>query len=188
MALAGGCLVTSSVEFEEEVNVPPAVLDTTDFQLGTIYEFDRLVARELRLDVTVRDENVSQDLELRARVSVDSSAAGRTAICPGQRIAPSGEPRRAATTLTLTESSIQRGACNQVEIFVSSQFFRECKDETFDLTADEDDLASGVFWVWDLTGDPHTNPNRAQELLNSCQTKPPMPNTTPPATMMVPTP
>lgn len=180
--------MTSPVEFEEEVNIPPVLLDSTESPLGGLYEFDRLIARELRLDVRVRDENVDDEVHLRARVSVEPSTMGYTEVCPEIYIPPSNEPERAAGTLTLTESQIQRGACNLVEIFVSSQFYQDCEEDNYSLPADRDDLASGRFWVLDLTGDPYLNPMRAQALLNSCQTEQAMSNTTPPATMMVPIP
>lgn len=177
-----GCLVTSSVEFEEEANVPPVVLDSAEFPLGGVFEFDPRIAQELSLEVRVRDENLDDELEIRARVSVEDNPSRSFLICqPNRFVFPNGTPTRDSLRLVLNQTQIMPGACSQLEVFVSSRFLRECTDADerfFDQPLDREDIAIARYSIWEVSGDPLTNLMSASALLNSCETKAQQPNTT----------
>jgi hypothetical protein len=178
-----GCLVTSAVEFEEEANVPPVVLDSAEFPFGEVIEFDRRVPQDLRVGVRVRDENLDDELEIRARVSVEGNDPSRTfLICQADRFRyPNGTPIRDALDLVLNQTQIMPGVCSQLEVFVSSRFLRECEDTDerfFDQPQDREDIARAAYLIWEMSGDPRTNPTSSQAIVNSCETRAQQPNIT----------
>jgi hypothetical protein len=171
------------VEFEEEANVPPVLLDSAEFPFGLPIEFDRRVPQDLRVRVRVRDENLDDELEIRARVSLEGSDQSRSfLICQEDRFRyPNGTPIRDPLDLVLTQTQIMPGVCSQLELFVSSRFLRDCDDPDerfFDQPLDREDIGSAAYSIWEMSGDPLTNLMSAQALLNSCETNAPQPSIT----------
>lgn len=177
--LVGGCLVTSEATFPEEVQVPPVVVDTPELWSGAIVEVDQTMdVNELRLGITVRDENVNDDLEVRARLSVLGN--GYKDLCPLPTLFAVGEPQRPQYPLIVNPMELQRGACTQLEVWVSSRFAFPCGDPTrFSVEFTEDDVAHATYWIWEVSGSPSTNPAAAQGIVTSCLTVPRAPATMP---------
>jgi len=169
--VVGGCVVTSAEEFPEETNVPPVVVDTPGFANGSIITFDKNSGNELRLLITVRDENINDDVEIQARLSVLGQPTSQF-ICP-DKLPPGTQPVREQFPLVVERSKIQPGACTMVEVAVSSRFVRPCSThpEYFGLPGNnENDVGHATFWIWDMTGNPLSDPAAAQALLGTCQT------------------
>jgi hypothetical protein len=166
----GGCIVTSAEDFPDEPRVPPVILDTLEMPVGSILAFNRSVPGDLRIGITVRDDNVDDELEVRARLSVLGMAYDF--ICPMSKIPPTGEPQREKYEVPFVPSMIRPGECTKVEVFVSSGFAGECAPNAdgFKLTSIRNDLAVANFWIWETSGQPQTDQRAAQILLQSCET------------------
>jgi hypothetical protein len=192
-AHVGGCVVTSAAEFPEEIPVPPVVLNTGDLAAGDIIAYDLRGGGDLPLRVTVKDDNVDDELVMRAKLSVSGQAMFEF-VCPSLTIKPSQEPQREQFNLVIPRAMIKPGACTRVEIFVSKRFVVECPPtsedaeifaQLFARPSDKGDVASAQYWIWELSGDPASMGNAAQALVTSCQTvtrssAAPMPMTTAP--------
>lgn len=159
--------------------MPPIVLDTPELAVGSIVTFDQTTdGNDLRLGITVRDDNVNDELRVRARLTVSGLAP--SFLCPGDTIFPSGEPQRPEYELILLPTDIRRGACTRVEVWVSSRFDAPCLErEKFDLPLIPDDVARATFWVWEMSDNPTANAEAAKVIVNSCQTLPRAPATAP---------
>jgi hypothetical protein len=160
--------VTSAEEFPEETPVPPAVLDTPALPVGSILAVDMNGISDLRLPITVRDENVDDVLELQARLSVVGEPPYEF-ICPGDAIKANGTPTREEYDLIVLPQKLKKGACTKVEVVVSNHFAGTCTTN-FAAAVDPNDIAHANYWIWELSGRPSMNPGAAQDLLTSCQT------------------
>ncbi|HET6333583.1 MAG TPA: hypothetical protein VFG30_10240 [Polyangiales bacterium] len=160
--------MTSAEEFPEETQVPPVVVDTPDLPIGSIVAFDLNNENELRLNITVRDDNIDDDLEIQARLSVVGQSMPEY-VCDTP-IMKTQEPQRAQSPLIVDRSKIRPGACTKVEIAVSSRFARPCatNPELFGIPLREDDVGRATFWIWEMSGNPAANPTAAQGIVTSC--------------------
>jgi len=166
----GACIVTSAEEFPEEPQVAPIVLDTPDLPVGSIVAFDQNSEPDLRLTITVRDDNIDDPMEIQARLSVVGQPP-YDFYCSETGIPPNGTTTR-QYELPLDPSRIKQGACSRVEVVVSSRFAgaRTC-GTNFGIPANsDDDIARATYWIFEMSGDPASNPSAAQNLINSCQT------------------
>lgn len=169
--LVGGCVVTSAEEFPDETQVPPIVLDTPDLPLGSIIAFDQRRDNELRLPITVRDENIDDELQVQVQLSVVGQSMVER-ICPEAPIPKSGQADRAQFQISIGSARIKPRACSKVEVFVSRRFAGTCTDdEGFALPSfSRSDLARGRFWIWEMSGDPASEAEAAKGIVTSCQT------------------
>jgi hypothetical protein len=168
--VVGGCVVTSAEEFPEQTNVPPVVVDTPDLATGDILTFDPKNENELRLPITVRDDNLDDDVFIQARLTVLGQPMADF-VCVEQPITPSGLPERAQFSLVVDRSMIRAGACTKVELAVSSKFFRGCRDPIFFGQPQlENDVGHAKYWIWELSGNPAVNATAAQAIYTSCDT------------------
>jgi hypothetical protein len=166
----GGCVVTSAEEFPEEPVVPPVVIDTPDLPNGAIVAYNMNNDNELRLGITVRDENVTTDLEIQARLSVVGQPTPEL-ICPLMpQIKSTGVPQRETFQLVVLRSQIRPGACTKVEFVVSPKFLRSCLDKPqfFGEPDRPDDVGRATYWIWEMSGNPAANPAAAQGIVTSC--------------------
>jgi hypothetical protein len=143
------------------------VLDTQTLPLGSILTFDQRTDKDLRLDVTVRDENVEDVLEFQARLSVVGQPP-YVFICPDDKIATTGQVNR-MFQVVIDPQKLKPGACTKVEVVVSKRFAGNCM-QYFGLPDDPDDVAHANYWIWEVSSDPGMFPIAAQQLLTSCQT------------------
>ena len=172
--LVGGCIVTSEAEFPEEQQVPPVVLDTPALPIGSIIAFDRKDG-EVRLTISVRDDNLEDTLEVQAELTVVGQPNPvRVCAGPNVKINPSTEAVREPFVLLIPGASVRPGACNKVTVFVSREFNGTCTDAEqrgFGVPAlGKSDLAKAQFWIWEMSRDPVSNAEAAQDLVNTCQT------------------
>jgi hypothetical protein len=163
--------VTSAEEFPEEQQVPAVVLDTPALPIGTIFQFDLMRDNELRLGITVRDENIDDELEVQARLSVVGQPDYRY-VC-ASLIGPSAQPIREPVNVVVDRSKIREGACNTVDVFVSREFVGTCTQDTgaFDFPRAKGDVAHALYYIWETSGDPSQNANAARELVTTCPTQ-----------------
>jgi len=171
--LPSACLVTDQVELPGENTTPPIVLAATpSIPLGSVIRFNANLANELPVVFHVRDDNVAETLKFRWHIVTGAAAQIPTDFdCPEPVIPPTGVTLREGK-FAIDGMKLARGACSRVDIVVSAAF-RPCmgRPDLFDVTEDEyNDLGRGMFWVWELSGDPLTNPGAAQMLASTCPT------------------
>jgi hypothetical protein len=160
--------VTSAEEFPEETPVPPAVLDTPALPVGSIVAFDQTRPGDLRLPITVRDENVEDVLELQARLLVVGEQPYEY-FCPGEVIKANSTPTREEYDLIIPPQKLKTGACTKVEVVVSNHFAGTCTTN-FAAAVEPNDIAHANYWIWEVSGQPAMNAGAAQGLVTSCPT------------------
>jgi hypothetical protein len=172
--LVGGCIVTSAEEFPEETQVPPVVLFTPDLPGGSTIAYDESKENGLRLGITVSDANVDDKLVISARLSVVGQQMVDF-VCPENTVMLSGQPERPQFDLVIDRSKIKQGACTLVEVAVSSRFLDACPTESdraplFGAPFIDGDVARTQYSIWEMSGDPASNPGAAKAILTSCRT------------------
>jgi hypothetical protein len=181
--LVGGCVVTSAEEFPEELQVPPVVLNTTGFPIGSILTFNQMTGTDLRLGITVRDDNIDDILQVQAALSVVGQPIPEY-VCPIPTIGTSGQPERDEFSLLIPRANIRAGACNRVDIYVSRDFSGDCTDTRgFGYPRVRGDIATALYWVWETSADPVSNQSAASDIVNTCAVVTPAGTPTPPPTM-----
>lgn len=140
------CLVTESVPFPDEANVPPSIVSSA----GAVNPLDEIVrfdldstgptdggggTQESRFQVQVRDPNVSQSLQ--AKVFVNSASL------LDREIPPMGSQLARPFEFTVPASSFSpAGNCYKVELLVSGGFRFGSR-----VPIDPADIAQAVWWV-----------------------------------------
>jgi hypothetical protein len=165
----GGCIVTSAEEFPEETQVPPVILGTPDLPLGAIMQFDHNRENELRLGITVSDDNIDDELEVHAELTVVGQSTTER-VCP-PKIGAGSQPKRDQFPLVIPQAQIKIGACNTLQVFVSREFVGTCTEdvEAFKLPRrSRDDVAQAQFYIWEISADPASHPEAAQAIFTSC--------------------
>ncbi len=182
LALFGcGCLVTDPITFKDDVNFPPAIIGDSAYPVGSIITVTQSGPNALDIPLTVRDENVDQQLYQRTLITKSNGYVFYT--CPEPVIPPSGSVERSDVKITINKTDLNRGECNRVDIVVSSRF-TDCIDATklpqlgpeqihkivgrFDDTSDPSDIARARYWVWEVSNDALTDPAKAQALAKTC--------------------
>lgn len=169
-----GCVVTDPVEFKDEVDVPPFILDDPSLPNGSIIKFEKIETgpKDIFIDLQVRDDNVDQALYVRTRITkADNSVI--LSKCPDGQLARQGQPL-SFYTLPIPTSSLNLGECHKVEIAVSGGF-TGCyakndvlQRDRFDWVKDPDDIARATYWIWEVSNDALADPTAAKNLVNSC--------------------
>lgn len=173
------CVVTDPIDFKDEVDVPPVILDDPTLPNGSIIKFEKLAAgdpgaKEIVIDLQIRDDNVHQSLSIRTRIT---KADGSTILskCPDTALARQGEPI-SYYPLTIPQTSLNSGECHKVEVVVSGHF-GQCYDDTaranrfFDVVSFDhpDDIARATYWIWEVGNNVLADPVAAQTLVSSCR-------------------
>ncbi len=118
-----GCLVTESVEFEEEKNYPPALYDEPGSltPIGGVIPINRddLESGEIVFSLQVRDENVLQTLK--TRYELRSPLESNSLIEVGPEVGISGEPIR-HFEFGIPVSLIRQDYCYRLLLVVTSGF------------------------------------------------------------------
>lgn len=177
-----GCLVTDAIELPPEPGTPPVITSPTNYPVGSIIELDGRTARELRIQLRVRDEDKTETLKVRWRITSDADPAQRPVEydCPEvvrNEIPPNGELIRDDWWLTIPSVRFLPGTCSQLDVVVGSNF-RPCRPQGNNndfayTTTDDDDAHVGwaTFLVWEVSAAALTDPQRSQQLAVSCPTK-----------------
>lgn len=165
----GGCVVTSAEEFVEEPSAAPLIVDSPGLPLGSIIAFDRRSDHELRIGISVRDDNIEDVLQVHAEVVVAGDAR-RERICAPTDIMPSGEALRERLDLMVEGAKIRPRVCNKLEVYVSRKFFGSCTNmpEAFTFPAPGESVARAQFLIWEVTDEPNANPSAATAIVTSC--------------------
>jgi hypothetical protein len=172
-----GCVVTNPVEFKDEVDVPPLILDDPSLPNGSIIKFEKIEGnvegpKEIFIDLQVRDDNLEQRLYVRTRITKGDSSVILSS-CPDAELARQGQAL-SVYTLPIPQASLNPGECHKVEIAVSGGFTGcyskndELQRDRFDWVKDPDDIARATYWVWEVGNDLLADPVRAQTLIKSC--------------------
>jgi len=170
--LLPGCLVTDRIEFEVERNVPPVILDKpgTEYPIGEIVWIDRdppvdpsTAPNEWSFDVTVRDENVRDELEARLRVRTDREP--NPDFTPNQVVQQTGAVNR-TFKVTVDLGQLRTNECHRVELVVSGSFLDRSEPLFFDVAQPPEDIGEASWIVWEGNGNP--TPAEAQAILSSC--------------------
>jgi hypothetical protein len=172
--LATGCVVTDPIEFKDEVDLPPVIIDDPSYPNGSIIRFERVEGRgeEIRINLKIRDENTAQVLKVRTLIRRAADTIVYT--CP-ETVLASGAVLR-DYPLSITQSSLNPGECHKVEVAVSGHFER-CREDP-DLAerlfeeveeTHANDIARATFWIWETSNNVLGVPAATQGLVNSCQ-------------------
>jgi hypothetical protein len=145
-ALSAGCLVTDSIEFEPEENLPPALSDEPGSQtpMGSMIEINRdlLEPGEITFALQVRDENRLQILKTRYELHSPDEADSLIEIGPDVGI--SGEPVR-HFEFGIPTATIHQDYCYRLDLVVSSEF--EAHPTIWDKPRIEGDIARARWWI-----------------------------------------
>lgn len=131
------CLVTESLDVPEETNFPPSIESTSDSaqnQIIDLAEFEG--SAELALDVTVRDPNVMQTLDLQVLLDGDNVSQANQ-----NQLQPTGEVERPLRIVIPTDR-LGSDACRRIELYVSSGFVPGSTRPRAD-----GDIGTAVWWV-----------------------------------------
>lgn len=174
--------MTDQIELPPVPQSPPIVtLDGYgEDDADAVIKFDPTSALELVVNLTIRDENLSETLKMRWKIesgrrpSIDQP---REYPCPGEPEIPGdGVTLRRKKTLPLAGDRFALGSCNRVDVIVSANFktCRPDRDDDWDVTTQEEDddfIGRKSFWVWaynDATN-PFLQPALAVPFITSCE-------------------
>jgi hypothetical protein len=176
IALSSACLVTDQIELPPVPQSPPVITLTRYDDPQAVIKFDRDKFNELTVDLSIRDEDVTETLEARWRIVSLVHPPGvpeNQFPCPEPEIVGKGTLTR-SHPLRLQGSSFASGKCSRVDVIVSASF-KNCKPEDWANTTQQDDdsdVGRLSFWVWayDATTNPLASPEAALALITSCPT------------------
>lgn len=171
IALLSGCLVTDQIELPPVPQSPP-VISLAGFD-GSVIKFDADKNKELTVELSIRDEDVTETLEARWRIVskvLPPGVSENQFTCPEPQIVGKGVVMR-SHPLPLQGAIFARGRCSRIDVIVSASF-KSCKPDDWDVTTQEDDdsdIGRLSFWVWafDAANDPLTDKG-ALPLTSSC--------------------
>jgi hypothetical protein len=176
-ATVSGCLVTDTVDLPEEPRTPPVITAAPPYGAGSpiLFNAATAVTTGLTIPITVRDEDITEDLQVRWRI--------RSNVMPAPGVTPRQECPlpliRANRLLTrdwpfnIESVKFARGACSVVELIVSAHFTPCDKyPDDFDRTTNSDDeetIGHATFMVWETSLMPF-DIVAAQQFLATCPT------------------
>lgn len=151
LGAAQGCLVTDTIDFPEEANVPPVITSAP----GAVNPLNRFVrvdldevvdggSNELRFDVLVRDENVSQRLEAKVFLNYRPEFASPDQELGYFQIPATGSVTRSASFAVIRDRVRPAGECHKLELLVSGRFEFEAGSRNPEIP---DDIAQAVWWI-----------------------------------------
>lgn len=171
--LLSGCLVTDAIELPTESPSTPTVRSRdAQYQPGTVITVDSRAGGQVSIPLQIRDEDTQETLAVRWQI-VTGREIPRTPLygCPEPTSQPTGSVDRQDVTLNVLTSQFPPGACSTLEIAVSSNF-RPCTDPNYyDVTSDPARAVTVgrlTLWFWEISMDPFTDRDAAQQLLSSC--------------------
>ncbi|MCA9601452.1 MAG: hypothetical protein R3A78_00420 [Polyangiales bacterium] len=138
---AMGCLVTESISFPVEENLPPAVVQADPPWNRVVPVIVTPDTTEIRFAITIRDENVDQRLQWIADIDRNANL-GQLARFNGQ-LEPTGMPERLLDLSIPTAILGSGSSCHRLDLRVSSEFEFSTQDEP----KDPNDLDSVTWWL-----------------------------------------
>ncbi len=143
-----GCIATSPVDFPEFENFPPSLISQPGAQyptrdIGRLDLDDPDPARELPLEVNVRDPNLDQTLEFRVFVDSPTPPGNDFPIDQGV-VDPTGEVSRPRTFTVSYDELTPAGVCHKIELVVSGAFASTVEPRRPLQEGDVDDL---TWWI-----------------------------------------
>jgi hypothetical protein len=174
-ACCSGCLVSDTITFPIEADVPPVILDrpATETAIGSMVWISKAATPpEWPMKVIVRDQNSSQPLEAHWRVVQEGETSPPFAK---QDVPLSGQVTR-PFEFRVQSDVLKMGKCHQLVLAVSGSFFdARNPDDTrfddpkyFDLPANIDDLAVASWWIFEGQGPMHASTDEEARLFESC--------------------
>ena len=145
-ASTGGCIATSTIEFDPVQNFPPSVVSepNAEFPLNRIGQInldDPVETPEMPLEVIIRDPNLDQTLEY--RMFLDSPPAPDVPFNDGE-VPPSGFVERPTVLFVPYALLLPAGRCHRIELVVVGKFqgFVEARRPV-----EEGDFDDATWWV-----------------------------------------
>jgi hypothetical protein len=144
-ACSGGCIATSTIEFDPAENFPPSVVSdpSADFPLNRIGQInldDLVETPEMPLQVIIRDPNIDQTLDY--RMFLDSPPAPEVPFNSGE-VLPSGFVER-PTVFFVPHDLLGAGRCHRIELVVVGEFDSFVEPRR---PAEEGDFDDATWWV-----------------------------------------
>jgi hypothetical protein len=166
----GGCLVTGKHHFDEEPNSPPVILSKTGQPpIGSIVWIDN-VQPEWRFQVSVRNEEVDEELKARWRV-VHQDETEPMFVERLVTLSAEGELRE--LEVVVNTANLIENRCHQLDLVVSGSFpALAMTPMNFDtvLMGDEDDVARARWMIWEGQGQATTPSEQLADIARSCPT------------------
>jgi hypothetical protein len=150
-ASSGGCIATSTIEFESEENFPPSIISqpNADFPLDEIgqIDLDALLPEEpaeMPLEVIIRDPNFDQTLEY--RVFIDGPPPPPEPESPIQEgfIEPTLVLER-PRTFAIPHDKLDPGECHKIDLIVTRRFLSDTVAQR--PPEEEGDFDLATWWV-----------------------------------------
>lgn len=145
-ALAGGgCVATSTIEFDSAQNYPPSVVSepNSEYPLNRIGQLnldDPVETPELPLEVIIRDPNVDQTLDY--RMFLNSPPAPDVPFNSGE-VPPEGFVER-PSVFFVPYDLLEAGRCHRIELVVVGEFDSFVEPRR---PAEEGDFDDATWWV-----------------------------------------
>ena len=158
-ASSGGCIATSTIEFESEENFPPSIIsqENADFPLDEIGQIDLdpdvpppEEPAEMPLEVIIRDPNFEQTLEY--RIFLDGPPPPLEPERPIREgfIEPTGFLER-PRTFAISYDELAPGECHKIELVVVGQFASNVEQRR---PVEPGDIDQATWWV-EVIDDDH---------------------------------
>jgi len=146
-APTGGCIATSTIEFEPVQNFPPSIISQplAEFPLNEIGEInldDPVESPEMPLQVIIRDPNFDQTLEYRIFLDAPEPPAAEIQIQEGE-IEPTGFLER-PRTFTISYDELAPGECHKIELVVVGRFASNVEKRR---PEEPGDIDEATWWV-----------------------------------------
>ena len=152
-ASSGGCIATSTIEFESEENFPPSIIsqENADFPLDEIGQIDLdpdvlppEEPAEMPLEVIIRDPNFEQTLEY--RIFLDGPPPPLEPERPIREgfIEPTGFLER-PRTFVISYDELDPGECHKIDLIVTGRFLSDTVAQR--PPEEEGDFDLATWWV-----------------------------------------
>jgi hypothetical protein len=146
-ASTGGCIATSTIEFEPVQNFPPSIISQplADFPLNEIGEInldDPVESPEMPLQVIIRDPNFDQTLDYRIFLDAPPPPAAELRIQEGE-IDPTGFLER-PSEFFISYDELDPGECHKIELVVVGKFASNVEQRR---PVEPGDIDQATWWV-----------------------------------------
>jgi len=146
-ASTGGCIATSTIEFDPAENFPPSIISQplAEFPLNEIGEInldDPVESPEMPLQVIIRDPNFDQTLDYRIFLDAPPPPAAELQIQEGE-IDPTGFLER-PSEFFISYDELAPGECHKIELVVVGKFASNVEKRR---PEEEGDVDLATWWV-----------------------------------------
>lgn len=170
LGAGAGCVVTDQIDFPEEPNYPPTILDApaSAALIGRIIWIDKASTPMWHMAVKVRELNVTQPLKARWRLVTKDDLMPHFFEQP---LAVQGDQLLRDLQFDVQSDSLHVDECALLQLAVSGSFVNRTDPVYFDATKDDtnSDLALASWTIWEGQG-PSETADQLEHVASSCIT------------------